>query len=210
MNNFEIDLMKKKEVQKKLIKSKKKAAFFSNGMMAFIVLFSVVFFVYGLLVKDTFVVHDIYAYNYGEKNRWLVWCILLGTDLVLVFLWVIFKLVIYRICGKYISERVNESLIISDANVEYGYQNLVGSTDVDRVIITLPVRDIKKVKINRQSECVEICGLVSSVYYDNYKNKETRALKDKFEEGTLILFDYFKPGIIKFFEKNYKEIVEVE
>lgn len=207
---YNVNLTKKKEIQKKYIKSNKGILALSYAILSILFLFTIFFGVYGLLVKETFIVNDVYAYNYGEKNTLFVWCVLIGVDLIIGFLWIIVKIAMYKIYGKHIIQRIHESLIISESHIEYGYQNLIDSTDEDRVIVKVPIQDIQKIKINKLFSRVEIIGKINSIYYENYINKITNANENDFKDGSLILFDYFEPGILEYFEKNHREKMEEE
>lgn len=207
---FTADEIQKQKIQKKYIKSNKGATVLSIGLLMVFLLFSIVFAVYGFGSPNTFLIKDVTASDYGQKNFLLVWIILITVDIIILFLWFVQKLVINGIFGKFIRQRINESLIISEGGIEYGYQNLVGSTSSDRVIVRIPVDSIRKIKIDQKIAKIELDGLVSSKYYENYSLKKTRAPKNNYKEGTFVLFDYFEPSLMEFFKKNYAEKVEME
>lgn len=210
MNVFSVNNYKKKQIQKQYIRTSKLASSLSFGCLGALVLFTIVFALYGFCAKNTFLVQDVTASDYGIKNIVLVWFVLVTVDIILAFLWFIQKLVINIIFGKYIAQRINESLFISDNEIEYGYQNLVGASSGDRVIVKIPFANINTIRINQKVKKIEILGLVSSKYYENYSQKKTRAPKNNYKEGIFVLFDYFEPGLIEFFEKNYADKLEVE
>lgn len=210
MNVFNVNNYKKKQIQKQYIRTSKLALSLSFGCLGALVLFTIVFALYGFCAKNTFLVQDVTASDYGIKNIVLVWFVLVTVDIILAFLWFIQKLVINIIFGKYIAQRINESLFISDNEIEYGYQNLVGASSGDRVIVKIPFENINTIRINQKVKKIEILGLVSSKYYENYSQKKTRAPKNNYKEGIFVLFDYFEPGLIEFFEKNYADKLEVE
>ena len=208
--SFCIDDLRKDGIQKKYIKTSKWAMMLSVGLLTIFTLFTILFAIYGIGLKSTFIVQDVTASNYGEKNTLLVWTVLIAADFIILFLWFIQKLVINGIYGKYINQRINESLIISNGIIKYGYQNSVGSTSSDRVIVVIPIDGIKSIKINREIERIELKGTISSKYYENYSKRITRAPKDNFTEGSFVLFDYFEPKLTEFFIKNNADIVDME
>ena len=208
--SFCIDDLRKDGIQKKYIKTSKWAMMLSVGLLTIFTLFTILFAIYGIGLKSTFIVQDVTASNYGEKNTLLVWTVLIAADFIILFLWFIQKLVINGIYGKYINQRINESLIISNGIIKYGYQNSVGSTSSDRVIVVIPIDGIKSIKINREIERIELKGTISSKYYENYSKRITRAPKDNFTEGSFVLFDYFEPELTEFFIKNNADIVDME
>ena len=208
--SFRINELKKTKVQKKYFKTSKGAMITSIGMAVTFFAFTIAFSVYSFGMKNTFLVQNITASDYGEKNLLVIWSVLIAVDIIILFLWVIQKMVVFIIYGKYIGQRINESLTISADAIEYGYQNLVGSTASDRVIVRVPVDSIRRIKIDKKIDRIEICGLVSSKYYENYARKETRAPKNNYKEGSLVLFDYFEPGLIEFFKENYAETAETK
>lgn len=207
---FNVDGLKKKQIQKNYIRSSKVASSLSVSFFILIGLFTVVFLIYGFGLKDTFIVQDITDSNYGLKDSVSVWFVLVTVDFILALLWFMQKLVVNIVLGKYINQRINESLIISNGEIEYGYQNLVGASSGDRVIVKIPFANISTIRTDQRVKKIEILGMVSSKYYENYSQKKTRAPKNNYKEGSFILFDYFEPGLIEFLEKNYAEKLEVK
>lgn len=207
---FSVNELKKTKVQKKYFKTSKGAMITSLGMAVTFFVFTIAFSIYGFGIKNSFLVRDVTASDYGKKDLFFVWAVLIAVDIIILFLWVIQKMVVFIIYGKYIGQRINESLTISTDAIEYGYQNLVGSTASDRVIVRVPVDSIRRIEIDTKIDRVEICGLVSSKYYENYARRKTRAPKNNYKEGSLVLFDYFEPGLIEFFNENYAETVEMK
>lgn len=207
---FNVDGLKKKQIQKNYIRSSKVASSLSVSFFILIGLFTVVFLIYGFGLKDTFIVQDITDSNYGLKDSVSVWFVLVTVDFILALLWFMQKLVVNIVLGKYINQRINESLIISNGEIEYGYQNLVGASSGDRVIVKIPFANISTIRTDQRVKKIEILGMVSSKYYENYSQKKTRAPKNNYKEGSFVLFDYFEPGLIEFLEKNYAEKLEVK
>lgn len=210
VNMFSVNEYKKKQIQKKYIRASKLASSLSYGCLSALAMFTIIFALYGFCTKNTFLVQDVTASDYGTKNIVLVCFVLVTVDIILAFLWVVQNLVVNIIFGKYIAQRINESLFISGDEIEYGYQNLVGASSGDRVIVKIPFANISTIRINQRVKKIEIIGMVSSKYYENYSQKKTRAPKNNYKERIFILFDYFEPGLIEFFEKYYAEKVEVE
>ena len=208
--NFSVDDVKKIKIQKKYIKTNRGVATLSLGLLAMLLIFTISFAIYGIGMKNTFLVQDVTSSDYGEKNLLLVWIVLITVDVIILFLWFIQKIVVSGIYGKFIRQRINESLIISQDTIEYGYQNLVGSTANDRVIVKIPIDSIKQIKIDREIGKIELFGLVSSKYYENYSRQKTRAPKNNYREGSFVIFDYFTPGLIEYFDKYYSKNVEVK
>jgi Flp pilus assembly pilin Flp len=206
---FYVDGLKKANIQKKYIKTSKGATALSIGLLATFIIFTIVFAVYGFGNENTFLVRDVTASDYGEKNLFFVWTVLITVDIIILFLWVIQKIAVNGILGKYINQRMNESLVISDEVIEYGYQNSVGSTAGDRVIVKVPVDNIRQIKIDRSIARIELIGLISSKYYENYSRRETRAPKNNYKESSFVIFDYFEPELIEFCENHYAQKVNL-
>lgn len=209
MKNFKINLDRKKELHKNYIRSKKGLSALSIGLLLALVLFTICFLGYGLALKDTFVVQDVTSYLYGEKNTFLIGCIVVTVDFILLFLWVIQKIAAKRITGKYLSERINESLIIDNNVLEYGYQNFAGSTAGDRVVVKIPLSNIINIQYYEKQCKLQIRGEICSMYYEDYMHKKTRA-KEEYKEGELTLFDYFDPSIARYLQGIAKEKMEVK
>lgn len=198
---FAVDFSKKKEIQKQFIRKSKWPTVFSLSLLTMIVLFTIAFSVYGFGMRDTFLVQDITASDYGQKNIVLVWVLLITVDVILLFLWFVQKLVVYEVFSKYIDQRVNESLTFSDDFIEYGYQNSVGASASDRVVVRVPLKGIREIIIDQKLHRIELIGLVSSKYYENYAQRNTKEPEDNYKEGSLVIFDYFEPELTGFVEK---------
>ena len=207
---FSVDDLKKTKLQKKYIRTNKSATAISVGFLVAFLLFTIAFSVYGFGRENSFLVQDVTSSDYGKKNLVLVWFVLITVDIIIMFLWFVQKLVVSGIFGRFIKQRINESLIISSDVIEYGYQNLVGTSSGDRVIVKIPFANISTIRTDQRVKKIEILGMVSSKYYENYSQKKTRAPKNNYKEGSFVLFDYFEPGLIEFLEKNYAEKLEVK
>lgn len=198
---FAVDFSKKKEIQNNYIRKSKWTTVLSLGLLAAIVVFTISFAMYGFGMRDTFLVQDVTASDYGQKNIVLVWVLLITVDVILLFLWFVQKLVVYEVFSKYIDQRVNESLTFSDDFVEYGYQNSVGASASDRVVVRVPLKSIREIIIDQKLHRIELIGLVSSKYYENYLQRNIKTQEDNYKEGSLVIFDYFEPGLTGFVKK---------
>lgn len=199
---FQINKEKKADIQRNYIESSMLVGLFSAGLLIAIIVFTVMFAMYGFGLKDTFLISDITASDYGQKNWVLVLVILITVDVILLFLWCIQKIVVWEIFGRYIDQRINESLCISNELIEYGYQNLVGSAPGDRIIVQIPVNSIRQVRIDRDLKKIEIDGMISSKYYENYAKRRTKAPEENGKEGSFVIFDYFEPELISLFTRG--------
>lgn len=197
---FKVDSDKKEAVHKKYLRSKKEWKVLSYGILAWMILFDILFGIYGFVLKDTFIIQYVTDSGYGTKNTFLVWTVLVTADIIFLFLWSIQKIVAYRWTGRYISERVNERLSIDEDMIEYSYQNAVNATPGDRVVIK--VKDIESISIDEDSSKIEIFGKINQVYYDNYARRKTRGDIDTFEDRNFVLFDYFVPEVIPYVKKG--------
>lgn len=197
MKKFNVDKNKKKKLHKQYIRSKPLLYLAGNLLLAVMVLFTAVFCIYSLTSDTAFLVRDMMEDDYGQKNKLLIGFVVVTVDIVLVFLWVVFKLVIKRVTGKNISERVNETLIWKDSILEYGYQNFAGATRWDRIIVRIPVDRMEKITYQSKLGRLQFTGPVSMVYYDDYEKKLTD-IKEKYENQTVVLFDYFNPSLYIF------------
>ena len=92
-------------------------------------------------------------------------------------------------------------MAISDDFIEYGYQNSVGASSGDRVVVRVPLKGIREIIIDQKIHRIELIGLVSSKYYENYAQRNTKAPEDNYKEGSLVIFDYFEPGLTRFVKK---------
>ena len=203
------DIQKKKQIHKNYLKSKKIIYALPYVILALALVFSIVLLIYGFGNDTAFIVSDNTDSDFGKKNIMLL-CFILGTvDIILAFFFIVIKIAIYRIVGKSISERVNESLLIKKDCIEYGYQNYAGAFDGDRVVVRIPFAYISKITYNSSTKEIIISGKYSSKYYEDYKTKYTRA-DDLLISGNFAIFDYFEPSLIDFLVKVGLQVTRVE
>lgn len=209
MQQLLVNNQDKKVVHKKYLKSKKVMYIIPYFILISVLVFSCVFMVYGLGNKNAFVVKDITDSDFGKKNILLMWFVLGTIDVILAFIYIVSIIFIKRITGKNISERVNETLLIKNDCIEYGYQNYAGSVDGDRVVVQIPFRYISKITYSNTTKEIVFKGKYSSKYYEDYKTKETRA-DDKLFSDDFIIFDYFEPSLINSLGKVGLEVTRIE
>lgn len=204
---FKPDLNKKSYIQERYYHSLKEWMALSYGIIAIAVLYTIIFAIYGFAIEDTFLILLPTDIGYGTKNTFLVWTILITTDLILAFLWVIQYMIGYDgVAGRYMSQRANETLLIDESYIEYRYQNATGATPGDRVVVRIKRDTISRIRINRENARIEITGLRCNVYYDNYARRRTRADVNDFQDGTFVVFDYFTPELIPYLENTLSNI----
>lgn len=203
---FKVNLARKKELQKRDLKNKPVLYWLPSLFILLAGVFTAGFLIYSLTLEDSFVSVNEMDYNYGEKNYLLIWTILVTVDLLLILFYVFSKLFIRKFTGKYFSERVNESLLLKDNMLEYGYQNYAGSVRGDRVIVKLPLNRLQQATYQKSVEKIVLKGMLNSVYYENYASKETRADTSSFEPGVLVLFDYFEPSLYQALRRENVEV----
>ena len=65
----------------------------------------------------------------------------------------------------------------------------------------MPLKGIREIIIDQKLHRIELIGLVSSKYYENYAQRNTKEPEDNYKEGSLVIFDYFEPELTGFVEK---------
>lgn len=133
------------------------------------------------------------------KDWYMAWGAFACINTIGLFLFVVFRIIRWRLTGKHLSERVNETLSIKSGIVEYGYQNFADSSPDDRVVLL-----IKDWEAMAEDDKITLHGLINQKYYDNYLNGETRA-SDEYLEGDWVLYDYFVPSLKENIESYVKE-----
>lgn len=206
---FNVDKQKKRMVHKTYLRSRRGWMALSCGIIIFFTLFNIIFAVYGFADKSTFPVMDPMASDYGQKNMLFVWTVLIAVDVIVVFLWFIQHIIAVGITGIYSVQRINESLSAEEKYIEYCYQNAIGRSPGDRVVVRMPTDKVREIRIYKKDHMVEIYGEMSSVYYDDYAKRKTRANVDDFEESTFTIFDYFSPGLIPYLRETYNDRVRM-
>lgn len=209
MQQLSVNKQEKKQLHKKYLKSKKVTYILPYIMIILAVIFSICLLIYGFGNENAFIVNDVTDTDFGKKNMMLLYFILGTVDIIFLFGYMVIRIATNRITGKNISERVNETLLIKNDCIEYGYQNYAGSVDGDRVVVQIPFRYISKITYTNTTKEIVFKGKYSSKYYEDYKTKETRA-DDKLFSDDFIIFDYFEPSLINSLGKVGLEVTRIE
>lgn len=209
MQQLSVNKQEKKQLHKKYLKSKKVTYILPYIMIILAVIFSICLLIYGFGNENAFIVNDVTDTDFGKKNMMLLYFILGTVDIIFLFGYMVIRIATNRITGKNISERVNETLLIKNDCIEYGYQNYAGSVDGDRVVVQIPFRYISKITYSNTTKEIVFKGKYSSKYYEDYKTKETRA-DDKLFSDDFIIFDYFEPSLINSLGKVGLEVTRIE
>lgn len=209
MQQLLVNKQQKKKIHKNYLKSYKVIYIIPYIMIILAIVFSIGLLIYGFGNENAFIVNDATDTDFGKKNIMLLFFILGTVDIVLAFLYLIIKITTKRISGRNISERINETLLIKNDCIEYGYQNYAGAVDGDRVIVQLPFRYINKITYNNTTKKTVFMGKYTSKYYEDYKIKTTRADDTLFSDD-FIIFDYFEPSLIDALRKTGLEVTRIE
>ena len=209
MQQLLVNKQQKKKIHKNYLKSYKVIYIIPYIMIILAIVFSIGLLIYGFRNENAFIVNDATDTDFGKKNIMLLFFILGTVDIVLAFLYLIIKITTKRISGRNISERINETLLIKNDCIEYGYQNYVGAVDGDRVVVQLPFRYINKITYNNATKKTVFMGKYTSKYYEDYKTKTTRADDTLFSDD-FIIFDYFEPSLIDALSKTGLEVTRIE
>lgn len=209
MQQLLVNKQQKKKIHKNYLKSYKVIYIIPYIMIILAIVFSIGLLIYGFGNENAFIVNDATDTDFGKKNIMLLFFILGTVDIVLAFLYLIIKITTKRISGRNISERINETLLIKNDCIEYGYQNYAGAVDGDRVIVQLPFRYINKITYNNTTKKTVFMGKYTSKYYEDYKIKTTRADDTLFSDD-FIIFDYFEPSLIDALRKSGLEVTRIE
>lgn len=209
MQQLSVNKQTKTQLHKNYIKSKKIWYILPYIMIILAIVFSIVLMIYGIGNEDAFIVNDVTDTDFGKKNMMILFFIIGTVDIILVFGYVVTRIVIKRITGRYISERVNETLLIRNDCFEYGYQNYVGSANGDRVVVRIPFSCISKIIYSNTTKEIVFTGKYSSKYYEDYKTETTRA-DDQLFLNDFIIFDYFEPSLIDYLVDMGLEVTRIE
>ena len=183
IQNFEIDTKKKERIQKSFYRHSK----LNYLLYAWLLLWVIANVAWFLRCRGSSALIEI--------DPALQWCIFAFINIAFPILYIVLRIVRRRVNGKYTTERQNESLLIRDGLIEYGYQN-PDHTSRDRVIVL-----IKDYTVNVKDDRIRFNGQVCQRYYSNYAAGITEA-PDKFIEGNWVLYDYFEPSLKEWIYSN--------
>ena len=209
MQQLSVNKQQKKKLHKNYLKAHKVLYILPYIMIILAILFSIGLLIYGFGNENAFIVRDVTDSDFGKKNMMLLFFILGTGDIILTFLCLVLKITTNRISGRNISERINETLLIKNDCIEYGYQNYAGSIGGDRVVVQIPFRYIKKIIFNNATKETVFKGKYTSKYYEDYKTKTTRADDTLFSDD-FIIFDYFEPSLVNSLRKVGLEVTRIE
>ena len=161
----------------------------------------IMFMLYNIFGKNAFTVMLEGDENYGEKNWYAFWGMFAAINIVFPVIYMFVRLAVKRITGGELSERIHESLVVYGNMLEYGYQNQANYTDRDRVVIRIPLDGIRKADVDRRLQRIKIYGRCSQMYYYDYSRGLSEA-SEEYAEDEVVLYDYFKPSLIKTLEET--------
>lgn len=194
MQTFTVNEKLKSQIHKDVIR-KSKLKFLIWGILAVWIIGNIAFIAYAFINPNTMLNQYEGDENYGKKNWFVIWSIFAIINILGPFFVLITKIVVKRITGKDISERINESLFVENRVLEYGYQNYADHSKFDRIIITMPFDMIEAVKVSPRKKEILIKGKSYQRYYDNYELRMTRA-EEEYIYREILLYDYFEPSFI--------------
>ena len=197
---YAVNIERKNELYKRIQNVKKWPQLLNYGLPICALLFSLIFLCISIMSQDAFVIRDVTDSALGEKNILLIWVIVITVDIILVFLWAMWKIAAISIVGRNIMDRKNESLEIVDDVLIYGYQNVVGSDEKDRVEVRIPLGfdfDIG-MKFEESIGRITFHGKICQTYYEDYAHKRTRA-DGVYKDQEFVIYDYFCPSLYDFF-----------
>ena len=186
MQVFKVDETKKKQIHKDLYKRSKITIFLYVWVVLWLVI-NIIWTVYTMRPDSWMLVYDS---EIGLHKDWYIaWGVFAFINIIFPTLYIILRIARWRVTGRELSERINESLRLEGEILEYGYQNFAGHTSIDRVVVWIKDWDAK---IN--GDKIIFRGKIKQKYYDDYLKMETRA-PDEYVDGKWILYDYFEPAL---------------
>lgn len=97
------------------------------------------------------------------------------------------------------SERVDETLKVSDNKIRYSFRIKYQSTSSERRVITINFSDINSIQFNEDTRGIDFVGNILSEYFDDYENNKPN---DTEKLQKFMIYDYFKPSLMDTLQSN--------
>lgn len=202
IETFRINEKTKKELKNEIVFKQKKYKILRNVKNVFsIMVFCVplLFLLYAYSISNGFVqLNDFYA-PAGTKNHLFIWTCTITAFIILLFLYVVIRIIYNGLSSKTINERFDESLAFENGTLLYGYKLKMQSYVDERVVVKIPL-DMVKYNIDIQNKKIKFEGSMFSQFYTNYRNGEINGKGDYIFD--IVLYDYFEPSLISFLAKQ--------
>lgn len=199
---FNVDEKIKKNIKRAAIKKQKRHKFLlftKNVTLIMTFCIPVLFLIYAYWISDGFVqLNDFYA-PIGTKNHLFIWTCTITAFVILLFLYVVIRIIYNGLSGMPINERYDESLVLENGTLSYGYKLKMQSYADERVVVKIPLNTVRY-STDMQNKKITFEGKMFSQFYTNYQNGEING-KGDYIPG-IVLYDYFEPSLISFLTKQ--------
>lgn len=130
--------------------------------------------------------------------------IILNTGILIVVglcLFLFMRVFRNQIAGLNSNERIDEQLTFENDELIYVYRVKYQSQPTERIIVKLPLREMKRIIIEKNYKRIVFEGLM---YGDNIsvENGNNEVVLEDEENGIFTIYDYFEPSLEKILREN--------
>lgn len=155
----------------------------------------VLFLVYAYKVSNGFVwLHGLYAAQ-GSKNHLFIWTVCITMIVIFGLITFILKILFRGLAGRDIDEKIDESLMLDNGALVYGYRLKMQSYRSERVVATIPLNECTY-SIDEKGKKITFFGNIFSQFYTDYNKNEINGKGNYIDKITL--YDYFEPSLVTF------------
>ena len=100
-----------------------------------------------------------------------------------------------RLASRGNEDRMDEKLSIDENTIYYSFRTKYHSAPMSRVLIVIPLQDVKNIQENESNKKIIFHGRISSDYFDDISEYKGQ-IPDVGNLQEFILYDYYSPSLI--------------
>ena len=201
---FNINVQLKKDIQKKMMLSRKSVRItyvIEKIFLTALIVSPILFFVINVIDPTAYVgnVRGEIRKNYGVL-------ILLTTVMAsaLLGLWISFWTLRTRLSSLHTSDRVDEAMEIIDTKLIYTFRIKYQSNPDERNIVLIDMEVLEKVDYETETRKITIRGKMDERCI-KFNQESVNIDMSNAQMGEVVIYDYFTPSLKEYIENNYGE-----
>lgn len=204
MMQFDINNKLKKDIQKKMMLSRKsvRITYIIEKIFLFVAIFGPsLYFIINVLDPNAFM-----GTIRGEvKKNYDVLILLTACPMgMLLTAWILVKTLRIKIASLHISDRVDETIEIVDAKLIYTFRIKYQSNPDERNIVLIDMEALEKVDYETETRKITIRGKMDERCI-NLNQESVNIDMSNAQMGEVVIYDYFMPSLKEYIENNYGE-----
>lgn len=202
-----VDLQKKKELTRLVIRNTKKLnaiRMISKAFGLLSIVLSLVFLAANLIFPE---LNEVNVNGVPTMNMFSVISNTVLIFVIVLFFAIIMHYLLGNLSGKDMNERACESLIFGEESISYTFRTRYQTALKDRIVFSIPYQNVNTCEYNKDLQRIKIKGAFSSDVVENYEENSFFEPNSK-NQKEIIIYDYFNPSLLKQLETKIKIMQE--